>query len=152
MIRERIAYLSEQESCFTKGSIEIDESFFGARRVRGKRGRGAGGKTIEFGMKKRGGNVYTQIVENCSTKSLLPIIRNKISQESVIYSDEWRAYDGLVNFGYKKHYRVSHSNDVFANGKAHVNGIENFWGIAKSRLLKFRGINKKTFYLHLKRN
>ena len=52
--------------------------------------------------------------------------------------------------GYKKHYRISHGNNEFANGRNHINGIENFWGIAKSRLNKFRGLSKKTFYLHLK--
>jgi transposase-like protein len=56
---------------------------------------------------------------------------------SLIYSDKWKAYDGLVNERYKKHYRVKHSDDVFANGRAHVNGIENFWGIAKNRLIPF---------------
>ena len=65
MLRVRIAELAEEESYFSTGQIVIDESFFGARRVRGKRGRGASGKTIVFGMKKRNGNVYTQIVKNC---------------------------------------------------------------------------------------
>jgi transposase len=59
--------------------------------------------------------------------------------------------DGLVNEGYNRHYRVKHSNDVFANGRAHVNGIENFWGVAKSRLIKLRGVRKDKFYLHLKK-
>jgi transposase len=52
--------------------------------------------------------------------------------------------------GYKRHYRVKHSNDEFANGKAHINGIESFWGVAKTRLAKFRGLRKDKFYLHLK--
>jgi len=149
-IRHRIKDLSQAESCFSKGEIEIDESYFGARRVKGKRGRGAYGKTKVFGLKKRGGNVYVQIVKNCSIKQLYPIIAEKVDTENTIYSDEFRTYDGLVNFGYKKHYRVKHSKDNFANGKAHINGIENFWGIAKVRLSKFRGMSKKTFYLHLK--
>ena len=51
---------------------------------------------------------------------------------------------------YKHHYRVRHGNDNFTNGKAHVNGIENFWGIAKTRLTRFRGIRSDKFYLHLK--
>jgi transposase len=55
-----------------------------------------------------------------------------------------------VDLGYKKHYRVNHVKDEFANSKSHINGIENFWGIAKMRLSKFRGLNKQTFYLHLK--
>jgi transposase len=149
-IRERIAKLSEQESFFTTGGIEIDESYFGARLVRGKRGRGAYGKTKVFGMKKRDDKVYTQIVKNCSASELVPIIKRLAPDDSVIYSDEWKAYDGLVNLGYDKHYRVKHSDDVFSNGKSHINGIENFWGIAKTRLVKFRGIRADKFYLHLK--
>lgn len=150
LLRKRITELAEKESVFSCGEIEVDESFFGARRVKGKRGRGAFGKTIVFGMKKRNGNVYTQIVNKCSAAELIPIIQEHTSQESTIYSDEWKAYDGLVNFGYKKHYRVTHSKDVFANGRAHVNGIESFWGVAKTRLSKFRGMHKSTFYFHLK--
>jgi transposase len=101
-------------------------------------------------MKKRDGKVYTQIVKNCSAAELVPIIKRLAPDDSVIYSDEWKAYDGLVNVGYKEHYRVKHSDDVFANGKAHVNGIENFWGIAKSRMVKFRGFDKTNFHKHLK--
>jgi len=148
--RNRIKELAEKESIFSKGEVEIDESYFGARRIKGKRGRGAYGKIKVFGLKKRDGNVYTQIVNNCSVNELYPIIAEKVTTDNTIYSDEFRTYDGLVNFGYKKHYRVKHSKDNFANGKAHINGIENFWGIAKVRLSKFRGMSKKTFYLHLK--
>ncbi len=61
-LRERIAELCEAESPFQNGEVELDESYFGARRVRGKRGRGAKGKTPVFGMLKRGEKVYTQIV------------------------------------------------------------------------------------------
>ena len=56
------------------GDIEIDESYFGAKRVRGKRGRGSSGKQPVFGMLKRDGKVYTQIVKNCSTSELIPIL------------------------------------------------------------------------------
>jgi len=77
-LRERMAWLCEQAAPM-RGEIEVDESYFGARRVKGKRGRG-----------------------------------------------------------------------VFARGEAHINGIEGFWGYAKSRLAKFRGMSKHTFYLHLK--
>jgi transposase len=149
-IRDRIELIVEKESYFRVGEIEIDESYFGARRIRGKRGRGAQGKTVVFGMKKRDGKVYTQIVKNCSAAELLPIIEKLAPTNSTIYSDEWKAYDGLVNMGYREHHRVKHGNDVFANGRAHVNGIENFWGIAKSRMMKFRGFSKKSFHKHLK--
>ena len=150
LLRQRIALICEEESIFERGEIEIDESYFGARRIRGKAGRGAGGKTIVLGLKKRNGRVYTQVVTNCSARQLIPIIQDKISEDSTVYTDGFKTYDGLVNMGYKKHYRISHGNNEFANGRNHINGIENFWGIAKSRLNKFRGLSKKTFYLHLK--
>ena len=119
-------------------------------RVRGKRGRGAYGKTIVFGLLKRGGKVYTEIVPNCKSKTLQDIIRGKVSVESVIHTDGWRGYDGLVDIGYNKHFRVNHSNNEFANKQTHINGIESFWGYAKIRLVKFRGLTKDTFYSHLK--
>ncbi len=148
-IRERLAKYSINESQMS-GIIEIDESYFGAKRVKGKRGRGAAGKIKVFGLLKRGDKVYTQIVENCSRKTLQSIIKQRVNKDSEIHSDGWRAYNGLVDLGYKKHYRVDHSKNEFSNGTKHINGIENFWGLAKVRLMKFRGLSKKTFYLHLK--
>lgn len=148
-IRERIAEFCEAQSPFS-GEIEVDESFFGARRIKGKRGRGASGKTIVFGILKRNGKVYTEIVPDCSKATLQAIIRGRVSLESVIYSDGWRGYNGLVDVGYGKHFRVDHGKDEFAIGHTHVNGIEGFWGFSKTRLTRFRGMNKSTFYLHLK--
>lgn len=148
-IRERIAEFCETQSPFS-GEVEVDESFFGARRIKGKRGRGASNKTIVFGILKRNGKVYTEIVPDCSKATLQAIIRGRVSMESVIYSDGWRGYNGLVDVGYGKHLRVDHGKDEFANGHTHVNGIEGFWGFSKTRLARFRGMNKSTFYLHLK--
>ena len=149
-LRERIAELCEAESPFTNGEVELDESYFGARRVRGIRGRGARGKTPVFGMLKRGDKVYTQIVKNCSISELLPIIKGRTDTGAIIYSDGFKSYDGLVNYGYKRHYRVKHGENEFALGHNHINGIENFWGLCKVRLAKFRGVHRHTFYLHIK--
>ena len=149
-VRERIAEFCEADSPFDTGEVEINESFFGTRRVRGKHDRGTRDKHIVFGLIKRKGKVYTQIVKNCSTATLLPIIKEYVNSGSDIYTDGFKAYDGLVDVGYKKHHRVIHSKNEFPNGRKHINGIENFWGLAKTRLSKFRGIHKSTFYLHLK--
>ena len=149
-IRILMASECEKISKFS-GEIEIDESYFGAKRVRGKRGRGAANKTPLFGMLKRDGKVYTQIVKNCSASELIPILSQYSELDSsTIYSDCWKAYDGLVDYAALAHYRVKHSKNEFANGKNHINGIENFWGYAKHRLAKFKGIKKENFLLHLK--
>jgi len=113
-IRERIYDDCEQNSPLGKGSIEIDESYFGARRVRGKRGRGAQGKTAVFGMLKRDGKVYTQIVSNCSMKEIIPIIEEQADKEATLYTDGFKTYDGLADYGYKKHHRIKHSDNEFA--------------------------------------
>lgn len=148
LVRRAIAAHCENESPFS-GDVELDESYFGAKRVRGKRGRGAAGKTIVFGIYKRKGKVYTEIVPNCSRKTLYAIIKGKVDATSTIHTDGFRTYDGIVDLGYQKHYRVQHGKDEFAVGTNHINGIESFWGFAKVRLVKFRGMRKSTFYLHL---
>ncbi len=149
-LRVRLAYECERRRPFKGGEVEIDESYFGPRRVRGKRGRGAAKKTIVFGIFKRDGRVYTEIVPDCSKKTLLAVIRGKIKPEVVIHSDGWRGYDGLVDVGYEKHLRIHHGKNRFADGRKHINGIESFWGYAKRRLAKFNGVPDGTFYLHLK--
>ncbi len=149
LLRKRVAEFCERESPFS-GEIEVDESYFGARRVKGKRGRGASGKTPVFGMLQRGGKVYTEIVPDCAKATLQAIIRGRVAPESVVHSDSWRGYNGLVDLGYKKHFRVQHGANEFVKGKCHINGIESFWSFAKRRLSKFHGVPRSTFYLHLK--
>ena len=149
-MRKRISEDCERLSPFDTGEVELDESYFGAKRVRGIRGRGAKGKIPVFGMLKRGGKVYTQVVKNCSMASIMPIIEEQAAKSMTVYTDGFKTYDGLVDYGYKRHYRVKHSHNEFAKGYNHINGIENFWGLCKVRLSRFRGIHKHKFYYHLK--
>jgi transposase-like protein len=148
-LRLRMAAACEQQARF-RGTVELDESYFGRRRIRGKRGRGAGGKTIVFGLFKRNGYVYTEIVPNAQKATLLQVIRGRVAPSSVLHSDGWRGYDGLVDLGYRKHFRVQHDANVFATRRAHINGIESFWSTAKARLARRRGVRREYFYLHLK--
>ncbi|MDR2014695.1 MAG: IS1595 family transposase [Azoarcus sp.] len=148
-IRERMAQWCAHVSPFA-GELEADESYFGPHRVRGKRGRGAGGKTIVFGLLKRGEHIYTEIVPDASKKTLQGIIRGKVDPASVMHTDGWRGYDGLVDIGIDRHFRVNHGNNEFVRGSQHVNGIESFWSFAKRRLAQFNGVAKHTFALHLK--
>ena len=148
LLRVRIAKISLEESA-TLGIFEVDESYFGAKRVRGKRGRGAAGKTPVFGLLKRDGKVFISVVDNCSKEQLLPIIQGKVLEGSTIHSDGWRAYDSLILNGYQ-HYRVFHSHNEFARGKCHVNGIEAFWSYAKRRLARRNGFSTSDLPVHLK--
>ena len=72
-IRYRLLKENKSEEKFS-GTVEMDESYFGAKRIRGKRGRGAKGKTIVFGILNRGNKVYTQIIPN--VKKLIILIHS----------------------------------------------------------------------------
>ncbi|RIH85063.1 ISXO2-like transposase domain protein [Calidithermus terrae] len=110
----------------------------------GRRGRGALGKATVSGLIKRQGKAYAQIVPDAKKATLQAIIRGGVDPDSVIYSDGFRGYDGLVDVGYDKHFRVRHEEDRFVDGKAHVNGVEGFWGVARTRLAKLRGLPTQT--------
>ena len=150
-MRQRILSLANQEAGGEKspGTFECDESYFGARGIRGKRRLGAAGKTPVFGLLKREGKVFIQIVENCSKSQLLPVIQGKVLEGSTINTDRKKAYDSLVINGYD-HYRVYHSYYEFAVGKCHINGMKTFWSYAKRRMAKFNGLTDAKFTLHLK--
>lgn len=149
LFRKIIFKASIEELKQLDGEVECDESYFGAKRIRGKRGRGAAGKMPVFGLLKRNGKVFVTVVKNCSKEELMPILKGCVLEGSVVHTDGWKAYDGLIVNGYD-HYRVHHSKDEFARGKCHVNGIESFWSFAKRRLAKFNGISHSMFNIHLK--
>ena len=106
------------------GEVEADESYFGGQR-KGKRGRGAAGKVAVFGLLKRNGKVYTVTVPNTRTATLLPIIREQVKPDSIVYTDCYRSYD-VLDVGEFAHFRINHSTH-FAQRQNHINGIENFW-------------------------
>lgn len=155
--REKILAYQEHENGSFHGEVELDESYFGGPRKKThakdwrKRGRGAENKVPVFGIKKRDdGRVYTQIIKNASKQELLPIIKRLVAKNNTtIYTDKWKSYDGMVLDGYK-HKRINHSKTYSNRRGTHVNGIENFWSFAKRRLAKFNGVSRKTFLLHLK--
>ncbi len=88
-------------------------------------------------MLKCGDKVYTQIIIYCSIKKLLPIIKEDIGSDTVIYSDVCRNNNRLNNYGNKKHCRVKYDYNVFTDGPNHINGIENFWELRKVKPTKF---------------
>jgi len=149
IFRKKITEYQDNNLQKLSGEIEIDESYFGSARRGDKRGRSIGRKVPVFGLLKRNGQVYTQIIPDASRKSLLPIIAKLVEKsKSNIYSDQWRSYDGLVLSGYK-HRRINHSKE-FARNHNHINGIESFWSYVKRKMRKHNGIRRNKFYLYLK--
>ena len=145
------AAVKEREEVKLSNGVEIDEAYFGPRRIKGKRGRGAGRKVIVFGILKRRGKIYTQIINKVERQEVMPIVRRVVKSGSDIYSDSWRSYDALAVYGYN-HKKVKHERDEFVNNKnrqIHINGVESYWSWLKRRLAQFNGMRKKQFQRYL---
>lgn len=135
------------------GIVECDESYFGRKRLRGvnmpqKRGRGTWKQPV-FGIFEREGRVYTEIVANNKIPTLRKVIVGKISVESIVITDGWRGYNGLVDVGFDRHFRINKKKHFSNKRGVHINGIESFWSFVKRRLQKFNGV-KTYFNYHLK--
>ncbi len=149
-MREVLFHLAELEAAKNKlaGEIELDEAYFGGRR-KGKRGRGAKGKSVVFGLLEREGRVYTKVVEDVSAATLMDHIKKRTRKGSVYYTDAFRGYQSLKRYG--KHHTVNHSKSlVDKRTKNHINGIEGFWSFAKHILYNYRGVSKYHFPMYLK--
>ena len=147
-IREVISYhLALEADEVFDGQIDLDESYFCSHR-KGKRGQGAAGKVAVFGLLKRQGKVFTVVVENTKTETLMPVIVRKIKPDNWVYTNTYRSYDAL-DVSKFHHERINHS-ELFAVKQNHINGIKNFWSQAKRILRKYNGIDRKNFPLFLK--
>ncbi|MDP6516765.1 MAG: IS1595 family transposase [Alphaproteobacteria bacterium] len=112
------------------GHVEVDETYVGGKRP-GKRGRGAAGKSVVFGILERaGGEVFTKVVPDASRKSLVPEITRQVPKGTRISSDEWAPYRVLSALGYE-HSVVDHGAKQWAQGDTHVNTLEAFWSMLK---------------------
>ena len=143
----QLIYASSEHLEMLDGEVEADESYFGGRR-KGKRGRGAAGKVPVFGLLKRHGKVFTVVIPDAKADTLLPIIRQQVKPDSLVYTDAFKSYNAL-DVSEFKHQRINHG-ELFAKQRNHINGIENFWNQAKRHLRRFNGIPREHFHLYLK--
>ena len=86
-------------------------------------------------------------MQDVGAETLMEEIKNKTLKGSVFYTDEWKSYATLEQYG--KHNKINHKKE-FVNKKNHINGIEGFWSFAKERFHKYHGINKNNYPLYLK--
>jgi transposase len=143
--RKAITEYCNQEAKKLNGELELDETYFGGKR-KGKRG--ASNKAIAFGILERKGKVHTIIVENVSKEILMEAIKKKTKKGSVFYTDGFKSYVDLKQFG--KHNVIRHDKDEFVKEKNHINEIEGFWSFSKERFHKYHGIDKKNYPFYLK--
>lgn len=140
--------LEERREEKIANGVEIDESYFGPRRQKGKRGRGAAKKIVVLGLRKRKGKVYAEVISDASQAEIMPIIRATVKSGADIFTDGWRSYDALAVYGYN-HKKVNHEKSEFVRDDVHINGVESFWSWTKRRLAKFNGVPKPLFGTNL---
>ncbi len=117
------AYHKQFEAKLFDGKIEVDKSYFGGIR-KGKRGQGSTGKIPVFGLLENREKVYTKVIPNAKSETLIPIIEGKVIPDHIVYSDSFKSYN-VLDVSEFKHYRINH-NKRFAKSHNHINGIENF--------------------------
>jgi transposase-like protein len=110
-------------------TVEVDETYVGGVR-RGKRGRGAEGKTAVFGLVQREGELHAEVVPNTRRETILPLITENVEKGSRIMSDEYSPYNKVRSMGYY-HRRIKHGINQYVRGLTHVNTIEGFWSQLK---------------------
>jgi transposase-like protein len=133
-IRKYMGTLDGESPIGGLGSIvEVDETFIGGYE---REGQGGKGKTVVLGMKARGGDVVTKVVQNRRSGTLMPLIVQHVRPLSQVHTDELIGYGGLGMVNRFTHLTVNHSKGEYVSPKGvTVNGIEGFWAQLK------RGIN-----------
>ena len=138
------------------GTVEVDETYFGGqwknkrRRIRDrgtKRGRGTTKQPV-FGILCRDGRVWAEVVSNVEAATLQPLISNRVKRGSIVNSDTFKSYTGIAANGYV-HRLVNHGEGEYVRGRAHVNGLEGFWGYLKRKLAAKGGVRKERLPLYL---
>ncbi|HEV2549755.1 MAG TPA: IS1595 family transposase [Stellaceae bacterium] len=121
-----------------RGHVELDEAYIGGAR-RGKRGRGAAGKTIVFGMKERGGRMATEVIPDIRRATLRTVVSERVEPGSTVSTDELMSYGLLEGDGYK-HGTVRHGAKEWTyyddrhGATHHTNTVENFWRLFKAAI------------------
>jgi transposase len=127
------------------GTLECDETLFGGYR-NGKRGWGAAGKVLVFGIVQRNGQVQAFPVVGRGAEELISLVCAHTTPGSLYYTDDWQAYASLRIQG---DHIVVRKEKGRPKGREHINGIEGFWSYAKNWLYPYRGVPHKYFHLHL---
>lgn len=136
-----------------EGITQVDETFIGGKnknrnkdkKVAKTQGRSLKTKTPVFGM-LNAGMVYTKVVRNTKGKTLKTIIRSKVKGGSVVVSDGWMGYRGLLDYNHKI---IQHNLGIFKSGPYHTNGIEGFWSHLKRGLIgMYQFVSPKHLHLY----
>jgi transposase-like protein len=128
--------------------IEADEAYIGGVR-KGKRGRGAAGKTPVFGVVERQGEIKTQVVKDVKQDTVIPLFTKIVPPQAVIVTDESNLYNKVTKLGHL-HETINHGKGHYGRGDVHTNTIEGFWSQFKRSVHgTFHAVSPKYLQLYL---
>lgn len=128
-IQKQIRKLMKQDKIELDGTVEVDETYVGGVR-KGKRGRGAEGKTPVVGLVERKGDIVVKVVGNVQASTVMPLIRQNVKIGSHVMTDEFAIYNGVEGSGYD-HDVIRHKDKQYVNGNIHTNTVDGFWSQMK---------------------
>jgi transposase len=129
MFHQIRSMLSEDKTL--TGTVEVDETYVGGYKKGGKPGFGARDhKTIVAGAVERKGSVIAKVVPNVKSKTLTPFVKETVSKDATIYTDELHSYN-LLYAHCEKHETIHHRSKQWVKGDVHTNSIEGFWSLLK---------------------
>jgi transposase len=149
LIRVKIAQFCEETNPSYQG-YSIIHTITSEHFLSGSQSQLEAGANHFYGIYKAGQAIYTMKILKMDAAWLQNWINGKLDwQREFIERNKLELFDAIADFNRGKLLRVNNASH-FTKGKSKIDEIDLFWGIMKSRIQKFRGMNSNTLYLHIK--
>jgi transposase-like protein len=127
--------MASAEKVMMDGTVEMDETYIGGRKIGQGVYAGKKAKVPVFGIKQRGGELRFFKAEDAKSGTLAKYIKENVSEDvEVIMTDEFASYPHALDRAGQsrsKHKTVAHRAGVYVDGDITTNGIESAFSLLK---------------------